>query len=219
MKLKQKLRITIILILFIFMSSKYSQVNAALQANGNTGKTDSVSNWLINVRKMETAGGTLGLQDTINGTNLTSSAGKSNNLDIHMEKNTEYGAMAILSASAYGNQNKIKTGETTTGNKSGVVMHFELGEIVSAGGLSATWAFNNASSKYKNKYYNNQGKIGDAMDETKGWHGGNWGWFGEDRSAMVRNYKSSIFSFAGNQGVNWNNAYSTRAVIVVGKDF
>ena len=44
------------------------------------------------------------------------------NLDIHMEKNTEYGAMAILSASAYGNQNVIGDGETTTGNKSGVYM-------------------------------------------------------------------------------------------------
>jgi len=33
-------------------------------------------------------------------------------------KNTEYGAMAILSASGFGNPANTKTIETTTGNKS-----------------------------------------------------------------------------------------------------
>ena len=75
---------------------------------------------MINVRKMEELGGTMGLSETLND-NLTSSS-TSNNIDVHMEKNTEYGALAILSASSYGNPNKVEDGNTTTGNVTGVVM-------------------------------------------------------------------------------------------------
>ena len=52
-----------------------------------------------------------------------------------MEKNTEYGAMAILSASSYGNQSKIESGGTTTGNKSGVYINLNK-EWVSAGSIT-----------------------------------------------------------------------------------
>lgn len=143
---------------------------AALQANGNTSKPDTIENWLLNIRKMEETGGTLGLTDTINTTDLTSSASTSNNLDIHMEKNTEYGAMAILSASAYGNQNKINSGETTTGNKSGVYINLNK-EWVSAGSLTGYAQFENANVKYKNAYTTKYvAKVGDAISETAGWH-------------------------------------------------
>ena len=87
---------------------------AVLQSNGNDGATYNLNDWMMNVRKMEELGGAMGLGETIND-NLTSS-GASNNIDVHMQKNTEYGALAILSASSYGNPNKINSGETTTGN-------------------------------------------------------------------------------------------------------
>ena len=93
---------------------------AVLQSNGNDGATYNLSDWMLNVRKMEELGGAMGLSETLN-SNLTSSS-DSNNIDVHMEKNTEYGALAILSASSYGNPNKINDGETTTGNATGVVM-------------------------------------------------------------------------------------------------
>ena len=118
MKVKEKFLLSIIGISAICLILNPIKSKAALQANGNGNSTATVNDWLINIRKIEAIGGTLGLAAGING-NLTDS-GETNNIDIHMQKNTEYGAMAILSASAYGNQKKIADGETTTGNKSGI---------------------------------------------------------------------------------------------------
>ena len=159
--LKQVIIIILLLILFVLLNVRISC--AVLQANGNSAKDDTVDNWLLKIRRMEAEGGTLGLTDTINTTDLTSSATKSNNLDIHMEKNTEYGAMAILSASAYGNPNKIASGETTTGNKSGIYINLNK-EWVSAG-ISG---YSSANAKYKNEYETTtyEAKAGDAIIET-----------------------------------------------------
>ncbi len=107
--------------------------SAALQANGNTPVQKDLGTWMSIIRDMEATGGTLGLSET-KGSGLLSTS-DSNNLDCHMEKNSEYGAMAILSASSYGNQNKVASGETTTGNKSGVVINLNK-EWVAAGTVS-----------------------------------------------------------------------------------
>ena len=222
------------LILFLFMLCLIVtpiNVNAALQANGNSSKTDTIWNWLLNIRKMEETGGTLGLTDTINTTDLTSSASQSNNLDIHMQKNTEYGAMALLSASAYGNPNKINDGETTTGNKSGVYINLNH-EWVSAGIISNVQQYTNANAKYKNIYTISSyvARAGDAMDETVGWHGSeeNIKFQSDAESGLTRASKGSLFSYygyardpihnvlyAGHYTKQWN----TRAVIVIGNGF
>lgn len=207
MKLKEKIFISILLLITIAIIPVYSR--AALQANGNRDeygeyevKTDTLDGWILNVRKMETTGGTLGLTDTINTSNLTSSASSSNNLDIHMQKNTEYGAMAILSASAYGNQAKIEDGETTTGNKSGIYINFNSEWVAAGAGLLETTYAKNASVKYiNNDYTTTPGEkyhTGDAMDIGY-WHEG-YGlkWFGDDSNAgLVRDYDGSLFSYFG----------------------
>ena len=88
-----------------------------------------------------------------------------------MEKNTEYGAMAILSASSYGNPGKIENGQTTTGNETGVVINLNK-EWVAAGQLLDLSVFTNANGRYKNSYTPTySAKVGDAITETKGWHG------------------------------------------------
>lgn len=136
--------------------------NAALQSNGGTPATKDLGTWMLQIRQMQEMGGTLGRTDTIDTKNLTSGA---TDLDIHMEKNTEYGAMAILSASAYGNPNKINNGETTTGNSTGIVININK-EWVAAGALGIE-RFVNANERYKNKYSTNYNvKIGDAIIET-----------------------------------------------------
>ena len=71
-----------------------------------------------------------------------------------MQKNTEYGGLVILSASSYGNPEKIENGQTTTGNASGVVMNIN-GEWTSAGTLSWVGVYNNAQKRYKNIYNEN----------------------------------------------------------------
>ncbi len=226
MKTKNKIMLLTGMSIAILMCSATTS-NAALQANGKSTKQDSVSNWLLNVRQMESAGGTLGLTDTINTTDLTSSATTSNNLDIHMELNTEYGAMTILSASSYGNQSKINNGETTTGNKSGVYMYINK-EWVSAGASDLT-SIKNASEKYKNIYTTSYvAKIGDAIRETSGWHGstnltwlGNKFYYSSSRSGLLRACSGSIFSYYGEGSYDDSDAYCanshpTRAVVVIG---
>ncbi len=197
-----------------FWMSKYqiSNANSILQANETAGVTANLNNWIKNMRQMQASGGALGLTDTINA-NLTSS---NKNFDVHMQKNTEYGAVALLSASAYGNSNTITDGQTTTGNASGVVV--KLNEEWVAAGRSDTSVANmkNAVGRYWDNYGTGNGsnsKNGDAMAETNGWHGStgnNWlrhhcgvnatasaynGAMGE--CAFVRSRASSIFTFSG----------------------
>ncbi len=224
MKVKKKILLSIIGISSICLILNPIKSKAALQANGNGNSTATVNDWLINIRKIEAIGGTLGLAAGING-NLTDS-GEANNIDVHMQKNTEYGAMAILSASAYGNQKKIADGETTTGNKSGIYIALNK-EWVSAGlnDFSST-NFKNALGKYKNIYTATYvAKVGDAITETNGWHGsGASRWINNSNTGVIRAYSGSLFSyFAGagdTSGIALSNrVYSSRAVIVVGNGF
>ena len=160
--------IFMIMIVGIFILS--TKAEAALQANGGTPLTANLNNWISAVRQMQATGGTLGLTDTIN-TNLTSS---NKNMDIHMQKNTEYGAMAILSASAYGNPNKITDGQTTTGNASGIQIKLNEEWVAAGPNITQVGKMKNAAARYWNNYGTGNGsnsKNGDAMAETNGWHG------------------------------------------------
>lgn len=196
---------------------------AVLQSNGNTGAIYNLSDWMINVRKMEELGGAMGLSETLN-SNLTSSS-SSNGIDVHMQKNTEYGALAILSASSYGNPNKVNDGETTTGNATGVVMKLNY-EWVAAGTVNLATNYASAVGRYKNvadgTYYK---RNGDAITETRGWHG-SWTstWIYDiDASGLVRAGSGSIFSYDGkgtaygDRFARYDIPYSSRAVIVQGK--
>lgn len=196
---------------------------AVLQSNGNTGATYNLSDWMINVRKMEELGGAMGLSETLN-SNLTSSS-SSNGIDVHMQKNTEYGALAILSASSYGNPNKVNDGETTTGNATGVVMKLNY-EWVAGMHRDALTGY---VSRYKNTYDQSYvAKNGDAIAETAGWHGSGssqWIWEWLNDAGVVRAVSGSIFSYyarshtnSGSQNVGHiNNLYRSRAVIVQGE--
>lgn len=200
--------------------------NAALQSNGGTPAVKLQGDWVLQIRQMQEMGGTLGRTDSINTTNLTSNA---TDLDIHMEKNTEYGAMAILSASAYGNPNKINDGETTTGNSTGIVINFN-NERVSAASSEQKYVgeFISANNRYKNVYSGKDyvAKMGDAILETYNWHGStNNEWIDyPTNSIVVRSVKNgkSIFSYnaangAANDGIgNYRKQCSSRACIVVG---
>ena len=124
-KIISVLFITIICLIFI-----PNKNFAVLQSNGNTPATYGLNDYIVNIRKMEELGGAMGLTETLN-ENLTSTT--SNNIDVHLERNTEYGAMAILSASSYGNPNNVNNGETTTGNKTGIVINLN-NEVTSVQG-------------------------------------------------------------------------------------
>lgn len=132
-----------------------------------------------------------------------------------MEKNTEYGAMIILSASSYGNPNKIANGQTTTGNASGVVMNLNKEWVAAARNDTTVGNMSGAAKRYWNAYTGDgsTAKKGDAMGETNGWHGStNNRWFYHHCTgyiqgtvcdgpaadgAFVRAQGGSIFGFTG----------------------
>ena len=217
MKTKKKYLIIVMLLAMLILIIKPSIAQAALQSNGGAVATYNFNDWMINIRNMQASGGTLGLTDTIN-TDLTST---NTNLDIHMEKNTEYGTMAILSASSYGNPEKIADGGTTTGNKTGIVI--KLNNEFTATGIASieekSLNFKNAVGRYKNVYTTNySAKIGDAISETIYWHSTKnndaFRWIDSQLyGTLVRSTKYSLFSYSR---WHYGDGSATRAVIVVG---
>ena len=223
---KSMIRIILVAIIITAMSIILlpSKVNAVLQANGGTPVKYTINNWLLYIRQMQTTGGALGLTDTING-NLTSG---NTNLDIHMEKNTEYGAMAILSASSYGmGSTPIKSGETTTGNATGIKIMINS-EWVSALRSSSfendVPNMKNALERYKNRYAATYSeKVGDGIATVGAWHGAQNEW--NTTSCLwgiVRSFKGSLFSYyaherhTNGEGSSEDRKWHTRAVVVVG---
>lgn len=222
MKGKQKLNILLGIILFAVIVLVTNKSNAALQSNGDTPAKKNIGTWLLEVRKMQTSGGTLGLSDTIDTTTLTSN---NTNLDIHMEKNSEYGAMVLLSASSYGKPDKVNDGETTTGNKSGIYMNINKEWVAT----TVNNVFSGYADRYKNIYNKSySAKIGDAMTETSGWHGSKsyWNTEWDTPLGVVRAYSGGIFSYWNNYECSYPNyygssiyaVYQSRAVIVNGSN-
>lgn len=221
MKTKLKLITFIILTILGITAIPYSS-NAALQSNGQAGTTKTIDQWMLQIRQMETLGGGLGLSETINATGLRATSA-SNNVDVHMQKNTEYGALIILSASNYGKPDKINNGQTTTGNSTGVVMNINK-EWVSAGaGITKSTTWKNAVARYKNTYTTGYAaKRGDAI---LNWHGSTSSvWIdGPVYSGLLRSYSGSVFSYygngSGNGGAYYTKAWPSRACLVMGQNF
>lgn len=225
--LKTLILITIITILLILVNSM--EVQAALQANPNTHykKLDVAPNWMTNFRKMEEAGGVMGLSEELND-DLTSKT--SNGIDVHMMRATEYGAIAILSASGYGNSQTLQnsTIKTTTGNNTGVYFSGSSWEYV-AGGLSGS-IFSGVNSRYYDAYTEAQtsAKIGDALGNATTTNSGcaRWhtssesGWVNKDFPYFWRD-NGGLFSFNPNYEY-WIHYYgfdsvSGRGVAVCGQ--
>ena len=235
-KIKEKLLISIIVVGLICIFTPL-KINAALQSNGGTPATKDVNGWITQIRQMQASGGALGLTDTI-GADLTST---NTNLDIHMQKNTEYGAMVLLSASSYGNPEKIENGGTTTGNATGVYMNINKERVAAGMANTVATSMKNAAGRYKNQYtaptYTE--KIGDAVAGVGGWHGsGSTTWISSRANnvdtmlyaCLLRSYSGSIFSYYGysydatvtgdsdtfRRDAHHAKPWASRAVVVVG---
>ena len=117
----------------------------------------------------------------------------SRELDSHMMKNTEWGAVSYLSHSKYGKNSEVlnntnssfTTGggdyitnisQSTTGNITGIYdMSGGSGEYVMANYNNLVGSseidFNSIDSKYYDSYATGENKLGDAVYETLGWYG------------------------------------------------
>ncbi len=214
----KKTRKKYLMILFLTLSITLlpmGGVKAALQANPNTHvkKTDNATNWMSNIRKMEETNGAMGLSESLN-SDLTSK--ESNNIDVHMMRTTEYGAIAILSASGYGNPKTLQNSsiKTTTGNKTGVYFTGSNWEY-NAGGLEGG-IFGGVNEKYYDTYTasSSSTKIGDIF-MCRGWHSASYAsWvFGNYPYFLCDN--GGIFSFS-NPNTLYNTVFLARGVAVCG---
>lgn len=174
-KVKLKMLFIAILIMAITLLSGVTSA-VTLQANPNTHnvyRTKAVDECDKYFREMEGPGGAMGLNESLNA-DLTST--KSNGIDGHMMKNTEYGAIAILSASGYGNPSNEQRITTTTGNNTGIMMttRKDYAEYVAATGDPGS-LFNGINARYIDIY--GAPKRGDATGSAtdinpgcNGWH-------------------------------------------------
>lgn len=191
---------------------------AALQSNskGTIKRSADATDWIIRVRQMESKGGGMGLNETVGTDALATS--DSNGIDVHLQKNTEYGAAILLGASDYGKVGTVgaggkvngianataymNSGSTTltgtdlkassTGNVTGI---YELAsssyyELTAGGG---TRFLSNIASRYRNVYETTEGKAGDATIENginfgNTWHGSNMGDFATGAYGFLRGY-------------------------------
>ncbi len=175
-KSKKIMSMMIIAVLVIIGAPHLSQ--AGLQANkgGSTLTHVKANDLFIEIRKMETQYGTLGKNAILDTTTYIDSV--ENGIDSHMILNTEYGTIAILAKSKYG-QDSSSSNDTTTGNESGV---FRLGGYGSgystvyenvAGIYTSTNEYTNiignADARYYNKYDSEISKPGDAMGIFTRW--------------------------------------------------
>ena len=216
--LKQILLIFIMTIILSFLN--FGEVNGALQANRNThDKTmyKSSLNWIANIRKMETVGEAMGLNETLN-EDLTASSG-SNNIDVHMIRSTEYGAISILSASGYGNPKNDNVITSTTGNNTGIICATKSFEVV-AGGIKGQ-IFIGTNERYYDTYTNNQesARVGDALGNAtiknlgcSGWHQAKYANWPGHNSYFAR-YMKFDYHYYGN---NTNTNILSRGVVVCG---
>ena len=151
--------------------------------------------WINNIRNMEADGEVMGLTETHDEGTLLSTSG-SNNIDAHLMKNTEYGAIAILSASKeYGKQGEgsdryVMDGaglKTTTGNVYGMYPTRNYEWTASDFTGSASNGFGeNINEKYRDMYTEKkETKPGDALLP---WHG---------NSSVTWNYTSSPVYYRG----------------------
>ena len=198
-------------------------VKAALQSNPNTQyKTNyNPTTWMTQIRQIETSGNAMGLSETLDTTSLIATS-ESNGIDVHMMKSTEYGAIAILSASGYGNPQTLQSSsvKTTTGNKTGIYFSGSNWEWV-AGGLEGS-IFSGVNSRYFDTYSGGQAsaRIGDALGSASTTNPGCAGWHSASGSGWV--YSSyPCFGRGGGGLFSFNNysaghSYCARGVAVVG---
>ena len=136
MKTRKIITLTMLSLVAVILLSSEVQANYQSVPSG-TSKNAAATEWITGIRQMESSGNGMGLKETIDTTTGLATT-EANNIDVHMLKNTEYGAIVLLGASDYGKQGTDITDRrmdkgaisgtsaqaSTTGNKYGI---YEVG--------------------------------------------------------------------------------------------
>lgn len=228
-KLKNKIIATSV-VAIIMTAFNVNISNAVLESRPDSASlvNKSASDFFALIRQMETANGPLGLNAIVSDDGTETSS--SNNIDVHMIKNTEYGTVGMLAASVYGARNGngyAGNPNTTTGNATGV---YQMGgnqpesksEYVAGilGDSSSTYIKNikNSPQKYWNNYTLEQiPKTGDGTLEIS-WSFNSW--LTAQRPIFSCGRHTSwgvVFDSFGSYGnKNEESNISSRAVVVSG---
>lgn len=219
MKNKRVYLVLIILICIIALLPSFTY--AALQANPSTHYKykKMPEQWMPQIRQMEAPNNAMGLVEGFN-SDLTPTT--SNNIDVHMMRNTEYGAIAILSVSGYGNPQTIQSSstKTTTGNTTGIyytssdnTYRESVAGCKTTSGYASIW-INVIGSRYYDLYGGY--RVGDAMNMK--WHGTVQQEWGREQQDFLSRNMSGIFG--------WKSEYNhsgwmrfSRGVAVCGEGF
>ena len=224
-----KKTITFVAIFVLTMLAGGINVQANYQSRPDVASKKSVNadTFFVNIRKIEESGQGMGLTSVIdaNGNKTSGATG----IDVHMMKNTEWGTVAILAASSYGqiDQNtQIGVAKSsTTGNNYGVFqMNDTTAEYVAGINNAVSTSHTNlgkiklAPERYKDLYTGSIGnippKIGDGTSGlpygTQDWMGASYkfGLGSVSKLIMIRGYGSvtgtqnSIFGFVSSIGIN-----------------
>ena len=217
MKIKKSAIVFTVGILTAFILT--GKVNAAVQSRpGVTSlKNTTANDFFVKIRQMEVEGGTLGKKAQLDSTTYLDSS--NNGVDVHMAKNTEWGAAAMLAASPYGSAPSGRSDASTTGNATGIFQMAD-GTYEYVAGIYNTSndymsKLKNADSRYVNIYTGEIAKRGDATLETKNWKGSSGANFVTSGYPMFRRSFNALFGYDSNSG-NSNGNVSSRAVLCVG---
>ena len=240
---KKTIAMFLVAILLIFNLSINSHANVQSVSNGNGRglRSRSSSQFFALIRQMESSTGPMGLNAEID-SSTGAETSQSNGIDVHMIKNTEWGAVTLLMDSDFGAK-AAGTGtslaedvRSTTGNATGVYEMYSGGEYVAGVYENMTKETYRANlynvihdgtnlkpSKYVNAYsnptnvstdYSGQ-KPGDATGETPKWKTSfNADFVASDSPVFLRG-ESGAFSFYRFSG-GGNPSISSRAAVVCG---
>ncbi len=232
-------------ILFIFLVAILAltiKSEAAYQSRPNfSALVNTTSNdFFKNIRMMESADGPMGLSATFETSSTeVKETSSSNNIDVHMIKNSEWGAAVLLASSGYGAGSDDNAGTWTTGpnNYTGI---YGMGNgnweytasFCKQGGSTVTGASSYNSilhhyqgSKYVDQYVNKNNQAtadydtftvikGDAVIDVMGLHSGSKYLVTSDSPVFRRGY-DGVFAFGRFNGYGVSS-YTSRAVAVCG---
>ncbi len=164
MKKTKKLKlIALVMLLTTIMLLTTTNVKAVLQANYTTHNDLPIektgTEWINEIRQMEASGGTMGLNEKLNDNGSLLDNGTHNNIDVHMMKTTEWGAIEILAASGYGAGNAKAIDKTTTNNSTGVYFKGDLNEWTAGIATVSGTVGSDKDSRYYDNYETTDGDV------------------------------------------------------------
>lgn len=223
MNIKSKKLLVVFAVVLIVTVIAPIRSNAGLQANkgGTSLERVSVSEFFKGSRFMETQYGTLGKNAVFDDKYVDTTG---NGIDSHMILNTEWGTVAMLTASSFGAGKEItgNSDSTSTGNESGIYNlangMTEYTATVNGRDMNGNRWLQKADARYYNKYEGGGTRFYGDATECINWLGATNSYKNnlETYPSLYRGIKS-LFGYTITDAAGEPNMTS-RAVVVCGEN-